>query len=78
MKRYQRPNDPRIIEMKRRLVMLTRDYGVKQKVADALGLSHARVSQVLHPDNNVKLETLARMFDVLGYDVLMYIRKRRS
>jgi DNA-binding Xre family transcriptional regulator len=73
--RIKKASPSRVALMKLKLARL-RDGSSLGEIADKAGIDRGNLSKLENNIDNVELDTLARLADALGYDVVLDLRKR--
>jgi DNA-binding Xre family transcriptional regulator len=73
--RIKKPSPSRIALAKLKLARLREGFSLGE-VAEKAGIDRGNLSKLENNVDNVELNTLARLADALGYDVVVDLRKR--
>ncbi len=73
--RIKRASPSRVALMKLKLARLREGLSLGE-IAEKAGIDRGNLSKLENNVDNVEIETLSRLADVLGYDVVLDLRKR--
>ena len=73
--RIKKASPSRVALMKLKLARLREGFSLGE-IADKAGIDRGNLSKLENSVENVELNTLARLADALGYDVVLDLRKR--
>jgi DNA-binding Xre family transcriptional regulator len=73
--RIKRASPSRVALMKLKLARLREGLSLGE-IAEKAGIDRGNLSKLENNADNVEIDTLARLADVLGYDVVVDLRKR--
>ena len=73
--RIKRTSPSRVALMKLKLARLREGLSLGE-IAEKAGIDRGNLSKLENNADNVEIDTLARLADVLGYDVVVDLRKR--
>ena len=73
--RIKKASPSRVALMKLKLARLREGLSLGE-IAEKAGIDRGNLSKLENSADNVEIDTLARLADVLGYDVVLDLRKR--
>jgi transcriptional regulator with XRE-family HTH domain len=87
MTKMRKPVDPKIIEAEERLLIdcqillqetISNRSMTRSALAERAGMSKARLSQIMRPEANPTIKTMARLFHALGEDLFVTTKNKGS